>query len=241
MNKPTGKLAFAYATIARLEARVAELEAAQPASEPVAWGVDAAKLLSNAMKPSEIAGPADAQKRRVGELLSWFARLADGQANPKWTTEHAFELAYYIAAAPQPAAKPAQAQTIVTEREPHPNAFMQVPQGTEITAHWPSLAEPVARDGWVMVPVEPAPEMRSAAIYIYDQWGWNAVPKLWAAMLAASPTQPRPQPLTEQVEFTIAEGYRLHKYKQGTNVCVAFHQGVRFAEQHHGITAQEPT
>jgi hypothetical protein len=54
--------------------------------------------------------------------------------------------------------------------------------------------------------------------------------------------KPRPQPLyPERADWTIAEGYRLHKYKQGTNVCVAFHQGIRFAEQHHGITAQEPT
>ena len=74
--------------------------AAQPGAVGESWGVDANKLLPQTMKPSEIAGPADAQRRRVGELLSWFVRLADGQANPKGTAEHAFELAYYIASAP---------------------------------------------------------------------------------------------------------------------------------------------
>ena len=36
-------------------------------------------------------------------------------------------------------------QTIVAERDPHPNAFMQVPKGTEIKAHWPRLVEPDER------------------------------------------------------------------------------------------------
>jgi hypothetical protein len=36
MNKPTGKLAFAYATIMKLEARIAELEAAQQPEASVA-------------------------------------------------------------------------------------------------------------------------------------------------------------------------------------------------------------
>ena len=101
----------------------AAVQAAQPEAVGEPWGVDANKLLSNAMKPSEIAGPADVQRRRVSELLSWFARLADGQANPKWTTEHAFELAYYIASAPTPEpmsapteAKPAQQDAVDAER-----------------------------------------------------------------------------------------------------------------------------
>lgn len=37
MSKPTGKLAFAYATIVKLEARIAELEAVKGQGEPVAW------------------------------------------------------------------------------------------------------------------------------------------------------------------------------------------------------------
>ncbi len=38
-------------------------------------------------------------------------------------------------------------ETTVTERDPHPNAFMRVPKGTEIKAHWPSLAEPTPEPG----------------------------------------------------------------------------------------------
>jgi hypothetical protein len=33
----------------------------------------------------------------VGELVAWFARLSSGSANPKWTTRHGYELAYYVA------------------------------------------------------------------------------------------------------------------------------------------------
>jgi hypothetical protein len=47
-----------------------------------------------------------------------------------------------VSAMNDPAQSQTQPQTIVTDRKPHPNAFMQVPQGTEITAHWPSMVEP---------------------------------------------------------------------------------------------------
>ncbi len=101
-------------------------------------------------------------------------------------------------------------------------------------------AEPVACDGWVMVPVEPTPEMRSAAIYIYDQWGWNAVPKLWAAMLASSPTQPRPQPLTDE---QITRWWSSENGLEDMVMCKLhdFTTMVRAVESRLCITAQEPT
>lgn len=54
-------------------------------------------LLSNGLKPEEIGGADDVQHDRVHELVWWFARLADGNANAKWAIRHAFELAYYVA------------------------------------------------------------------------------------------------------------------------------------------------
>lgn len=54
-------------------------------------------FLNNSMKPEEIDGSDPLkQMERVQELLSWFARLARGNANPKWTHCHAMELCYYI-------------------------------------------------------------------------------------------------------------------------------------------------
>lgn len=55
------------------------------------------RLLDAGMKPQEIAGTPDVQHERVHELVRWFVRLIGGGANPKWTTMHAYELAYYIA------------------------------------------------------------------------------------------------------------------------------------------------
>ncbi|MFJ1260110.1 hypothetical protein [Cupriavidus sp. CuC1] len=56
-----------------------------------------AALRGAGLKPEEIGGIPDKQHERVHELLHWFARLVDGNANPKWLASHAFELAYYIA------------------------------------------------------------------------------------------------------------------------------------------------
>ena len=58
---------------------------------------DLQQLLQASLKPEEISGPPDVQHERVYELVLWFRRLAAGQANPKWATQHAFELAFYIA------------------------------------------------------------------------------------------------------------------------------------------------
>jgi hypothetical protein len=54
-------------------------------------------LLVHCLKPDEINGDADTKDARVKELVYWFARYADGRANPKWVTEHAMELAHYCA------------------------------------------------------------------------------------------------------------------------------------------------
>lgn len=54
-------------------------------------------LLKHCLKPKEIAGEPDVRETRANELVRWFARLADGNANSKWLGSHAFELAHYIA------------------------------------------------------------------------------------------------------------------------------------------------
>lgn len=60
-------------------------------------GVGIETLLENAGKPEEINGTNEQRHARINELLHWFVRLANRNANPKWAHEHAFELAYYIA------------------------------------------------------------------------------------------------------------------------------------------------
>lgn len=77
-------------------------EPAAPAGVEVvkAFGLESPEtetLRANGLKPDEIAGDPVTQAKRVRELLHWFVRLPRGSANPKWTREHAFELAYYIA------------------------------------------------------------------------------------------------------------------------------------------------
>lgn len=59
--------------------------------------IDKEILLQKTLKPEEINGTYQQQIERVQELLSWFVRYANGQANPKWVEQHAFELAYYLA------------------------------------------------------------------------------------------------------------------------------------------------
>jgi hypothetical protein len=93
---------------------------------------------------------------------------------------------------------------------------------------------------WVNVPLEPTPEMIEAGEQADDlnlaEPPYYAAKSIYAAMLAASPTQP----LTE---IEVAVGWK------GSVTCTAslgsraqaFEEGVRFAEKHFGITAQEPT
>ena len=54
-------------------------------------------LLPKALKPEEITGSAETREARAEELVRWFARHAEGHANPKWFTAHAYELAAYVA------------------------------------------------------------------------------------------------------------------------------------------------
>lgn len=58
---------------------------------------DKMALLQNTLKPGEINGTYQQQVERVQELLAWFVRYANGQANHHWLAKHAFELAYYLA------------------------------------------------------------------------------------------------------------------------------------------------
>jgi hypothetical protein len=71
-------------------------ENAQPAGFDLS-AADLEKLLSQCLKPEEIAGDAAVQLDRIKELIHWFRRFADRSANAKWFHSHAFELAYYIA------------------------------------------------------------------------------------------------------------------------------------------------
>lgn len=58
---------------------------------------DLQRILAKCLKPEEIAGDGAIQLDRVKELMHWFRRYIDGNANPKWFHSHAFELVYYIA------------------------------------------------------------------------------------------------------------------------------------------------
>lgn len=89
-------------SVLKLYQRVLEenerLKAQQPQAEASTRnGIDAAKLLAKTLKPEEIGADPVTQHKRIQELLHWFIRLADGNANPKWLHGHSFELAYYIA------------------------------------------------------------------------------------------------------------------------------------------------
>lgn len=55
------------------------------------------KLIGNCLKPEEIKGDSQTRERRAEELVRWFGRLSEGNANPKWAIQHAYELAYYVA------------------------------------------------------------------------------------------------------------------------------------------------
>lgn len=54
-------------------------------------------LIHKCLKPEEITGDSETREKRARELVSWFARYAEGSANPKWLEAHAFELAHYVA------------------------------------------------------------------------------------------------------------------------------------------------
>lgn len=80
------------------ETAAAEAEFLSKVQEPFGLSPEKIKtLLDHGLKPEEIGGPQNTQASRVRELLHWFVRLTQGNANPKWTREHAMELAYYVA------------------------------------------------------------------------------------------------------------------------------------------------
>lgn len=111
---------------------------------------------------------------------------------------------------------------------------IETPVPPELASTAVAQAEPVGRAGWVMVPMEPTDEMVQAA---YNSFA-GAPAAVYAAMLAASPTQPRPQPLTDEkvreiVTDWIDESDTHIRY--GINLA-------RDIEAAHGIKpAQEPT
>lgn len=69
----------------------------QPVNEFGLSEDDLKKVLGQCLKPEEISGDKNLQAERVKELIRWFNRYADGNANPKWFHRHAFELVYYLA------------------------------------------------------------------------------------------------------------------------------------------------
>src|SRR5580698_2654063 len=67
--------------------------------EKIGFGLsedDVKKLLDAGLKPEEIGGDQRTQLLRVKELVRWFRRCLDGNANPKWFQSHTYELVYYI-------------------------------------------------------------------------------------------------------------------------------------------------
>jgi hypothetical protein len=84
---------------------------------------DLQKLLEQCLKPDEIE---DTRQARVAELVRWFVRLAEGNANPKWLRGHAFELAYHAALS-----TPVQAQP-------------------ELTVWFGSMPESCGRENWTV-------------------------------------------------------------------------------------------
>jgi hypothetical protein len=81
---------------------IKDSESLQTDSPETGFGLskdDLQKLLSHCLKPEEISGAPAVQQARIKELIHWFRRFADGNANAKWFRSHAFELAYYIATA----------------------------------------------------------------------------------------------------------------------------------------------
>lgn len=84
-------------------------------------------------------------------------RAVDDEADDKYLARGRAVSAWKAMIAARPlTASPSHTTTHVTDREPHPNAFMQVPTGTEVTAHWPALtASPTAPSTEEVSVVEP--------------------------------------------------------------------------------------
>jgi hypothetical protein len=220
----------------------------QPASEPVVW-VNPANLAS-AKVSQERGGPYDQH--------TWSEQKTDYHCVPLYAT-------------PQPAAKPVdkaelkrlvslvfgdEFQIVRQEAKLAQNFIIDMEEGGQlaVSVPKPAQAEPVARDGWVMVPVEPTEAMISAGFkHVYHPTMENDMEHVWSAMLAASPTQPRPQPrpqpLTDEQIMGIAKNpmtapcspWWLKDDVVLNDVQNAAKLFTRAIEQAHGITAQEPT
>ncbi|MDP2074601.1 hypothetical protein [Hydrogenophaga sp.] len=108
----------------------------------------------------------------------------------------------------------------------------------------PARAEPVARDGWVMVPVEPTPKMLVAMWDHREAMRGQSENRIaragYAALLAASPTQPRPKALTDEQIMEIQQQVMTDWMKSDRTV-YGWTLLARAIEEAHGITAQEPT
>jgi len=70
----------------------------EPVANPSGTFAQCERLLKECLKAEEISGPE--RNTRLTELIHWFVRYADGNANGKWLRGHAFELAYAIASNP---------------------------------------------------------------------------------------------------------------------------------------------
>ena len=62
------------------------------------------RFLPECLKPEEISG--ERRNSRIAELMGWFDRYYNGEANPKWLKSHAAELCYYILTSPHSVAQP---------------------------------------------------------------------------------------------------------------------------------------
>lgn len=67
-------------------------------NEPISTFSQAERFLNASLKPEEISGAE--REDRLRELLAWFDRFLDGNANPKWFRSHAYELCYVLATMP---------------------------------------------------------------------------------------------------------------------------------------------
>jgi hypothetical protein len=217
---------------------LAERQIAQPASEPVAW--DEKCVLGHCGSPSGC--------ERDMACRANIAQPAAKQAEPPANTNMKRD---------EWGALSSEAQK--TMREAVRARSLKAAQGAASirdVSLGGAQAEPVARDGWAMVPVEPTLEMIAAYLTATDLY-WKRTDQLptppnkwrtgtptgataegYRAMLAASSTQPRPQPLSdEQINDAYGSAKVQHDHIPHDDVV----RIARAIEAAHGITAQEPT
>lgn len=71
-----------------------ELQERRKAGTTPEFYTEAARFLPECLKPEEISG--ERRNTGIAELMGWFDRYYNGNANPKWFKSHAAELCYYI-------------------------------------------------------------------------------------------------------------------------------------------------